>query len=238
MGLNAFCKHGQRLLGLGKHLAGCQEKLIRLILHPLSGLEAKLVRIPGYRVRRFYLERQNRIGRIHFMDATAVRVPIIVEALEGRAVGIGAGSQEAWGMAIKASLCVGKSGLLAASHGMTAYINVTSRSKYRGNLVHDHSFDTPNVGKDRAGRRTRRGQLYGEILHATDRNAKHQHIRALRDGLGIDGGEVREAGLMHSGERFFAPRPNAEFRGTKSAGVMKQRTAKQTGAKNREASVF
>jgi len=70
VGLNAFCKHGQRLLGLGKHLAGCQEKFIRLICFPLSGLEAKLIRIPGYRVRRFFLERHGRIGRIHFMDGT------------------------------------------------------------------------------------------------------------------------------------------------------------------------
>ena len=25
VGLDAFCKHGQRLLGLGRHLAGCKD---------------------------------------------------------------------------------------------------------------------------------------------------------------------------------------------------------------------
>ena len=28
VGLDAFCKHGQRLLGLGRHLQGCQEKCL------------------------------------------------------------------------------------------------------------------------------------------------------------------------------------------------------------------
>src|SRR5262249_21370338 len=28
VGLEAFCKHGQRLLGLGRHLGSCPEKLI------------------------------------------------------------------------------------------------------------------------------------------------------------------------------------------------------------------
>jgi hypothetical protein len=70
VGLDAFCKHGQRLLGLGKHLAGCQEKLVRLICMPLSGRDADLNRIPGHRVRRFYLLREGQGGRLHFMDGT------------------------------------------------------------------------------------------------------------------------------------------------------------------------
>ena len=74
IGLDAFCKHGQRLLGLGKHLAGCQEKLVRLICMPLSGRDDELNRIPGYRVRRFYLLREGRGGRIHFMDGTPTTV--------------------------------------------------------------------------------------------------------------------------------------------------------------------
>lgn len=70
VGLDAFCKHGQRLLGLGKHLAGCNEKLVKLVCLPLSGREDDLNRIPGYRVRRFYLMRTGLIGRLHFMDGT------------------------------------------------------------------------------------------------------------------------------------------------------------------------
>jgi hypothetical protein len=70
VGMDAFCKHGQRLLGLGKHLAGCQEKLVRLVCMPLSGRDADLNRIPGHRVRRFFLRREGRAGRLHFMDGT------------------------------------------------------------------------------------------------------------------------------------------------------------------------
>jgi hypothetical protein len=70
VGLDAFCKHGQRLLGLGKHLAGCQEKLVRLICMPLTGRDADLNRIPGHRVRRFFLLREGQGGRLHFMDGT------------------------------------------------------------------------------------------------------------------------------------------------------------------------
>ena len=69
-GLDGFCKHGQRLLGLGKHLAGCHEKLIELLCFPLSGREDDIIKIPGHRVRRFYLERQGTVGRIHFLDGT------------------------------------------------------------------------------------------------------------------------------------------------------------------------
>jgi hypothetical protein len=70
VGLDAFCKHGQRLLGLGRHLAGCRERLIDLVCFPLSGLEDALTRIPGHRVRRFFLQRTGQRGRIHFMDGT------------------------------------------------------------------------------------------------------------------------------------------------------------------------
>ncbi|MBM3995854.1 MAG: hypothetical protein FJ303_17135 [Planctomycetes bacterium] len=70
VGLDAFCKHGQRLLGLGKHLAGCTEKLVKLVCLPLSGRDDDLNRIPGYRVRRFFIVRTGSIGRLHFMDGT------------------------------------------------------------------------------------------------------------------------------------------------------------------------
>lgn len=70
VGLDAFCTHGQRLLGLGRRLAGCREKLIKLVCVPLVGRDAELNRIPGHRVRRFYIERHGTQGRVHFMDGT------------------------------------------------------------------------------------------------------------------------------------------------------------------------
>jgi hypothetical protein len=70
VGLDAFCKHGQRLLGLGKYLAGCNEKLVKLVCLPIAGRDDDLNRIPGYRVRRFFIHRTGTIGRIHFMDGT------------------------------------------------------------------------------------------------------------------------------------------------------------------------
>ena len=70
VGLDAFCKHGLRLLGLGKKLESCEEKLVKLICLPLSGRDDELNRIPGHRVRRFYLKRTGNMGQIHFMDGT------------------------------------------------------------------------------------------------------------------------------------------------------------------------
>src|SRR3954453_12214820 len=74
VGLDAFCMHGQRLLGLGKHLAGAREKLIKVTCFPLSGREDNLTRLPGHRVRRFYIERSGPLGRVHFMDGTPTTV--------------------------------------------------------------------------------------------------------------------------------------------------------------------
>jgi hypothetical protein len=70
VGMDAFCKHGQRLLGLSKQLSGCHEKLVKLVYLPLSGRDDDLNRIPGYRVRRFYVHRTGNFGRIHFLDGT------------------------------------------------------------------------------------------------------------------------------------------------------------------------
>lgn len=70
VGMDAFCKHGLRLLGLGKHLTGCSQKLVNLVCLPLSGRDDDLNRIPGYRVRRFFLLRTGSTGRIHFLDGT------------------------------------------------------------------------------------------------------------------------------------------------------------------------
>ena len=74
IGLTAFCKHGQRLLGLGRHLAGAPERLVDLLLFPLADREAALTRLPGHRVRRFSLERCGRQGRLYFFDGTPTTV--------------------------------------------------------------------------------------------------------------------------------------------------------------------
>ena len=56
--------------GWASNFRGCQEKLVKLVCLPLSGRDDDLNRIPGYRVRRFYLLRTGNVGRIHFMDGT------------------------------------------------------------------------------------------------------------------------------------------------------------------------
>ena len=70
VGLDAFCTHGQRLLGLGRHLRGCNERQIELLCFSLRDREADMTKIPGARVRRFLLQRTGRQGRIHFLDGT------------------------------------------------------------------------------------------------------------------------------------------------------------------------
>jgi len=77
--IDAFCRHGLRLLGLSKKLAGCQEKLVKLVCLPLSGKEDDIHRIPGHRVRRFYLRRTGAVGQLHFMDGT----PTVLSLEEG-----------------------------------------------------------------------------------------------------------------------------------------------------------
>ncbi len=74
IGLDAFCKHGQRLLGLGKHLAGTNEKLIDMICVPQHDRDADMTRLTGHRVRRFYIERHGTQGRLHFMDGTPTAI--------------------------------------------------------------------------------------------------------------------------------------------------------------------
>ena len=74
MGLDAFCTQGQRLLGLGRHLHGSSEKLIELLCFPMPGRDADMTKLPGHRVRRFYIQRTGRQGRVHFMDGTPTAV--------------------------------------------------------------------------------------------------------------------------------------------------------------------
>jgi hypothetical protein len=70
VGLEVFCAKGQRLLGLGGHLAGRPERLIRLTCFPLAGPEDGFNRLPGHRVRRLFMERRGNVGRLHFLDGT------------------------------------------------------------------------------------------------------------------------------------------------------------------------
>src|SRR5581483_1649155 len=70
VGLDAFCRYGQRLLGLGKYLNGRPERLIQMTCFPLRGPDDPLHRLPGQRVRRLYIERHGQEGRLHFLDGT------------------------------------------------------------------------------------------------------------------------------------------------------------------------
>src|SRR5436305_1410563 len=72
LGLEGLCLHGQRLLSLGRHLAGCRERLIDLICFPLAGPDDALARLPGHRVRRFYIEPHGRPGRREQMRSGGV----------------------------------------------------------------------------------------------------------------------------------------------------------------------
>jgi hypothetical protein len=74
VGIEGFCRHGQRLLGLGRHLAGRPERLVELLCYPLAGVDEPLTRLPGSRVRRLFLERSGDQGRLHFLDGTPTAV--------------------------------------------------------------------------------------------------------------------------------------------------------------------
>ncbi len=84
VGLTALCKHGQRLLGLGRHMAGVRERLVDLIIYPLPDREAPLTRLPGHRVRRFSLRREGRQGRLYFLDGTPTTVVFDLDCDEAR----------------------------------------------------------------------------------------------------------------------------------------------------------
>jgi hypothetical protein len=70
VGIEGFCLRGQRLLGLGRHLAGRPERLVELLCYPLSGVDEPLTRLSRSRVRRLYLGRSGGQGRLHFLDGT------------------------------------------------------------------------------------------------------------------------------------------------------------------------
>src|SRR5260370_3388412 len=52
VGFAAFCRRGQRLLGLGRYLAGCSERVVDLVCIPLADRQAPFNRLPGPPLRR------------------------------------------------------------------------------------------------------------------------------------------------------------------------------------------
>ncbi len=86
VGLDAFCERGQRLLGLGHALQGCAEREIDLVCFPLGSRDDRLTRLPGHRVRRFCLQRQGDVGRLHFVDGTPTDAAFQVDRDDPRAL--------------------------------------------------------------------------------------------------------------------------------------------------------
>ena len=84
IGFDAFCKHGVRLLGLGRSMAGRRERLIDLSCFHLANREAALTRMPGHRIRRFYIRRSGRQGRLHFLDGTPTTIVLDMDQDEPR----------------------------------------------------------------------------------------------------------------------------------------------------------
>lgn len=68
LGMDAFCRHAERVLGLQRFLTQSNEQSLELIVFPLPGPEAPFTRRPGMRIRRFMLQRQGRLGRIHLVN--------------------------------------------------------------------------------------------------------------------------------------------------------------------------
>ena len=79
VGLNAFCKHGLRLLGLKGCRNGSSERLVELICFPVTDRDANLTRQPGHRIRRFRLARSGSSGRLHFLDGSPTDVAFDLE---------------------------------------------------------------------------------------------------------------------------------------------------------------
>jgi hypothetical protein len=70
VGLEAFCRQGQRSLGLARFLKGRTEVFLELLCFHLPEREVDLTKLPGHRVRRFCLRRSGTQGRVHFLDGT------------------------------------------------------------------------------------------------------------------------------------------------------------------------
>jgi len=79
LGLDAFCTHGQRLLGLGELLAGRRERRVDLVVFPKVTGRENMTRVPGHKVRRFMLQRTGSMARLHFMDGTPTSIVFDLE---------------------------------------------------------------------------------------------------------------------------------------------------------------
>lgn len=88
VGLEAFCRYGERLLGLDRHLAGAADGLIEVLCFPIADPAAPATRLPGRRARarRFFLERKGAQGRLHFIDGTPTEVNFVLGRDESRVV--------------------------------------------------------------------------------------------------------------------------------------------------------
>lgn len=73
-GLDAFCFHAQRVLGLERYLKGLSERMLELVVFPLASPEAEFTRMPGLRVRRFMIQRQGAQGRIHLVNGMPTEI--------------------------------------------------------------------------------------------------------------------------------------------------------------------
>jgi hypothetical protein len=74
VGFDAFCTIGQRVLGLRTFLEGHDERLLELLCYHLETGKERMTVLPGHRVRRFYIERHGREGRMHLFDGTATAI--------------------------------------------------------------------------------------------------------------------------------------------------------------------
>jgi hypothetical protein len=82
VGFDAFCRQGQRLLGLGRWLPECGRQLIDLNCFHVISREESMTRLPGHRVRRFCWRRKGRKGRLHFQDGTATAIVLDLDCDE------------------------------------------------------------------------------------------------------------------------------------------------------------
>jgi hypothetical protein len=74
VGLDSFCNIGQRVLGLRTFLEGRSERLLELLCFHLETGKERMTSVPGSRVRRFFIERQGRQGRVHLFDGKPTAV--------------------------------------------------------------------------------------------------------------------------------------------------------------------
>jgi hypothetical protein len=82
VGFDAFCRQGQRLLGLGRWLPQCGRQLIDLICFHVVSREECMTRLAGHRVRRFCFYRKGRTCQLHFLDGTPTAILLDLDSDE------------------------------------------------------------------------------------------------------------------------------------------------------------